>query len=141
MATRSTSFRFADSTLDALTNAAAAEGVPATALAEALINEGLATIRHPGVVFRGPLSSRRAALSAGPDVWEVVVALQRLDGDEEKRIALLAEEIQVHPRLIRIALDYAALHVEEIRRRIQLNEDAAAEVGRAVAGRAQLLTG
>lgn len=141
MATKSTSFRFADSTLDALSNGAAAEGVPATALAETLINEGLATVRHPGVVFRGPLSNRRAALSAGPDVWEVVEALQRLEGDEEKRINLLAEEIQLHPRLIRIALDYAALHVEEIRSRIQLNEEAAAEVERAVAGRAQLLTG
>ncbi len=59
------------------------------------------------------------ALAAGPDVWEVITWLQELDGSEEERVGLLGEESDLHPRLIRIALDYAAAHADEIRRRIE----------------------
>jgi hypothetical protein len=62
-----------------------------------------------------------AALAAGPDVWEIVARLQDLDGSEEQRIALLRAESDIHPRLIRIALDYAADHAAEIRARIDRN--------------------
>jgi hypothetical protein len=51
-------------------------------------------------------------------VWEIVARLQQLDGREERRIAQLTEESELHPRLIRIALDYAADHASEIRERI-----------------------
>jgi len=37
------------------------------------------------------------------------------------RISLLAAESDLHPRLIRIALDYAAEHPNEIRERIDRN--------------------
>jgi hypothetical protein len=45
---------------------------------------------------------------------------------------LLAEEAELHPRLIRIALDYAADHASEIRERIDRNR-AMAEQSRAAA--------
>ena len=76
---------------------------------------------YPGITFRGPAHDRRAALAAGPDVWEVIARLQELPGREEQRISLLAEESDLHPRLIRIALDYAAEHADEIRERIDRN--------------------
>src|SRR6266536_3686685 len=60
-------------------------------------------------------------LAAGPDVWEIIARLQELAGTEEQRITLLSEESDVHPRLIRIALDYAADHANEISERIGRN--------------------
>jgi hypothetical protein len=95
----------------------------ATALLDQLIIEGTDQLDYPGIIFRGPAHDRRAALAAGPDVWEVVARLQELDGREEHRISLLAAESDLHPRLIRIALDYAAEHAEEIRERISRNRD------------------
>ena len=58
-------------------------------------------------------------------MWEVVGRLQELDGTEEGRIGLLAEESDLHPRLIRVALNYAAAHPDEVLARIARNRDAA----------------
>jgi hypothetical protein len=88
---------------------------------ERLIVECIIQLDHPGIVFRGPAHDRRAALAAGPDVWEVIARLQELDGTEEHRIATLSGESDLHPRLIRVAVDYAAEHPDEIRERIDRN--------------------
>jgi hypothetical protein len=90
-------------------------------LLDQLIVEGIDELDYPGIIFRGPAHDRRAALAAGPDVWEIVARLQELDGSEEQRISLLAAESDLHPRLIRIALDYAAEHSDEVRVRIDRN--------------------
>ncbi len=126
----STSFRISETAKRGLADRAAVEGVSATALLDRLIIEGIAVLDHPGIVFRGPAHDRRAALAAGPDVWEVISRLQELDGSEEHRISILAEESQVHPRLIRLALDYAAEHPQEVRERVARNR-ALAERSRA----------
>ena len=118
---RSTSFRISDAARGRLSSRAAHEGVTATALLDQLIVEGIDQLDYPGVIFRGPPHDRRAALAAGPDVWEIIARLQELDGTEEQRITLLSEESDVHPRLIRIALDYAAEHADEISERIGRN--------------------
>jgi hypothetical protein len=97
------------------------EGITVTALLDRLIMEGGDQMNFPGIVFRGPAHDRRAALAAGPDVWEIVSRLQELDGSEERRIATLAEESNLHPRLIRLALDYAAEHREATQSRIERN--------------------
>jgi hypothetical protein len=120
----STSFRISDTARTRLASRAAGEGVTATALLDRLIIEGIDQLDHPGIVFRGPAHDRRAALAAGPDVWEIVARLQELEGGEEQRISLLAAESDLHPRLIRIALDYAAEHPDEIRERIDRNRGA-----------------
>jgi hypothetical protein len=117
----STSFRISDAAKARLTSRAAREGMTATALLDQLIIEGTDQLDYPEITFRGPAHDRRAALAAGPDVWEVVARLQELDGSEERRIGLLAAESELHPRLIRIALDYAAEHAAEIRQRIECN--------------------
>jgi len=117
----STSFRISDATKARLASRAAREGMTATALLGQLIVEGIDQLDYPGISFRGPAHDRRAALAAGPDVWEVVARLQELDGSEEQRITLLSTESDLHPRLIRIALDYAADHADEVRVRIDRN--------------------
>jgi hypothetical protein len=118
---KSTSFRINEETRERLVSCASAEGLSTTAFLERLIDEGTAQLDHPGIVFRGPSNDRRAALAGGPDVWEVVGRLQELEGSEEKRISVLAAESDLHPRLIRIALDFAARHPDETNERIERN--------------------
>ena len=118
---RSTSFRINDAAKSRLAARAARDGMTATALLEQLIVEGIDQLDYPGVICRGPAHDRRAALAAGPDIWEIVARLQELSGSEERRITLLSEETDLRPRLVRVALDYAAEHVRETRERIARN--------------------
>ena len=119
----STSFRISESAKRRLATRAAADGMSATALLERLIDEGVAQLDFSGIVFRGPAHDRRAALAAGPDVWEVIARLRELEGSTEERVATLSEESELHPRLIRLAVDYAAEHPDEIRRRMDRNDE------------------
>jgi len=81
----STSFRISDTSRTRLAARAAREGMTATALLDQLIIEGTDQLDYPGVIFRGPAHDRRAALAAGPDVWEVVARLQELEGNTQTR--------------------------------------------------------
>ena len=129
MTVKSTSFRISEDAKRRLMARAEREGTSATALLERLIIEGVEALDQPGIVYRGPVHDRRAALAGGPDVWEVVARLRELKGSEEKRIRVLAEEMDLHPRLARIALEFAAQHPTEIEDRIERNT-AAAEASR-----------
>jgi hypothetical protein len=122
---RSTSFRIGDTAKQQLSDRAARDGMSATALLERLIVEGIDQLDHPGIIFRGPAHDRRAALAAGPDVWEIIARLRELDGSQEHRISTLNEESGLHPRLIRIAIDYGAENADEIRKRIDHQLDMA----------------
>jgi hypothetical protein len=134
----STSFRISDTAKTRLASRAAHEGMTATALLDQLIIEGIDQLDYPGITFRGPAHDRRAALAAGPDVWEVVARLQELDGSEEQRISQLAAESELRPRIIRIALDYAADHPEAVQERIDRNK-AMAEQSRRMARQREAL--
>ena len=122
----STSFRISDTARGRLASRAAREGTTATALLDQLIIEGIDQLDYPGIIFRGPAHDRRAALAAGPDVWEVVARLQELEGSEEQRISLLA-------------LDYAAEHAGEVRERIARNRAMAERSRRMAQERESLL--
>jgi hypothetical protein len=135
----STSFRISETTKRRLTSRAAREGMTATTLLDQLIVEGTDQLDYPGIVFRGPAHDRRAALAAGPDVWEVIARLQELDGTEEQRISLLSSESELHPRLIRVALDYAADHADDVQTRIGHNRAMAERSRRTAQQRATLL--
>ncbi len=139
MAAKSTSFRISEDAKQRLAARAARDGLSATALLERLIIEGVDALDHPGIVYRGPAHDRRAALAAGPDVWEVVARLRELEGSEEQRIATLARESDLHPRLIRIAVDYAAARTDEVQARIERNQAAAEASRRAAQQRGALL--
>lgn len=136
----STSFRLSAAARERLAGRAAEEGLSATALLERLIIEGVDVLDHPGIVFRGPAHDRRAALAVGPDVWEIVGRLQELDGDLESRIRLIAEELDLHPRIIRVAVDYAAEHVDVVSQHIVRNAAAARRSRQAAESRHALLT-
>jgi hypothetical protein len=135
----STSYRISEIAKRRLAVRAQWEGMTVTALLDRLIMEGCDEIDFPGIVFRGPANDRRAALAAGPDVWEMVSRLQELDGHEEQRIAVLAEESALHPRQIRLAIDYAAEHREAIQARIDRNLAAAERQQRVTVERQRLL--
>jgi hypothetical protein len=135
----STSFRISDTARACLAERAARDGTTATALLDRLIVEGVEQLDYPGIVFRGPAHDRRAALAAGPDVWEIIDRLQGLDGNAEQRISVLSAETGVHPRLIRVALDYAADHAEDMKKRIERNEAAVEHSRRTARQREALL--
>ncbi len=135
----STSFRLSDQARQRLMERAEREGLSATALLERLIIEGVDTLDHPGVVYRGATTDRRAALAAGPDVWEIVARLRELDGTEEDRIATFSAESDLHPRQIRAALEFASRHPDDVEARIARNEQAIVEGRRAAEQRQALL--
>ena len=135
-----TSFRISESARQRLATRAAQDGISATALVERLIVEGVEQLDFPGIVFRGPAHDRRAALAAGPDVWEVIARLRELEGSTEERIATLSEESELHPRLLRLAVDYAAEHPDEIRRRMDRNDERVERSRAAAQQRDALLT-
>jgi hypothetical protein len=135
----STSFRISARAKSALTTRATEDGTSATSLLEQLIVEGIAARDFPGVIYRGPVSDRRAALAAGPDVWEVVARLQELRGAEEHRLRVISDETGVPVRLLRLALDFAAAHPDEIETRITRKRAAIETSRRNTAARSRLL--
>lgn len=139
MAPSSTSFRLSAEAKQQLTRRAELEGLSATALLERLILEGVATLEHPGIVFRDGPGGRRAGLAGGPDVWEIIARLRELEGTEDQRVTMLAEESDLHPRQISIALAYAVDRPDEIESDIATNRRALEEAERAHAARARLL--
>jgi hypothetical protein len=110
MTTPSTSYRLDPDVKRRLEQQAAGEGISARALLERLVSEGLDVLNYPGIVYREGRTGRRAALAVGPDVWEVVSALRYTTGTPEERVADLAQQFDLHPRHIRVAINFAAAH-------------------------------
>jgi hypothetical protein len=96
-------------------------GEPKARIAERLIDEGLRMADHPGIVFRDGPAGRRAALAAGPDVWEVIETLKgtRLTG--EKAVEATAEWGALTPAEVRTAIRYYGEFRDEIDDRILVN--------------------
>jgi hypothetical protein len=94
--------------------------------AERLIDEGLRMEDHPGIVFRDGPAGRRAALAAGPDVWEVIETLKGTGLQGEQAIAVTAEWGAIAPGQVRVALRYYADFQDEVDGRIALNREEAA---------------
>ncbi len=120
-----TSYRLDEDLKQRLADQAAAEGVTETALVTRLLAEGLATTAHPGIVYRAGPTGRRAALAGGPDVWEVVVAVRHAAGRGDGKIGAAATELGLAEHLVRLVVDFAATHAEEVEARIADNEVAA----------------
>lgn len=137
--TKATSYRLDDVLKGELAKRAAAEGVSETALVARLLDEGLKTAAHPGIVYRDGASGRRAALAGGPDVWEVIVAVRQAPGRGDAKVVDAAEQMGLPERLVRLAIGFAAANGDEIERRIALNEAAAEQARRLVEQRERLL--
>ncbi len=70
-----TPVRFDTAVADRLSSFAAANpGMSLSSAANRLVDEALRMGEHPGIMFRPGPTGRRAGLTAGPDVWEIVRA-------------------------------------------------------------------
>ncbi len=137
----STSYRLTSDLKERLARQAARENTTSTALVNRLLEQGLAAIEHPGIVYRAGPSGWRAALAGGPDVDEVVRAIRSSGAAGDKAASSAAGSLGIDVRLVRIAIDYAAEHLEEIEARLQANEEAAERVRELTVARASVLTG
>lgn len=134
------SIRFDAALLERLRRRAALQDSTPSGLAQRLVDEGLRSQEHPGIVFRDGPSGRRAALVAGPDVWEVISAVRASGAKDEKRaIKLVATEMVLSPAQVQLALEYYGSFPEEIDAQIAENERAAAEALDAWHARQRLL--
>ena len=73
-----------------------------------------------------------------PDLRE---RLGRRAATEGITVTAAAESLGVDPRLVRIAIDYAAEHLEEIEARLRANEEAVDRARKLASARASVLTG
>ncbi len=139
MVSRATSYRLDAAVKARLEQRAAVESITERALLERLVSEGLDMVEHPGIVYRDGPTGRRAALAVGPDVWQVVSALRYTGGADEERVAVLAEQFDLHPRHIRAAIDFAASRRGEIDAQIAENDAAAEQARESAERRADLM--
>ena len=139
MGRSTTSIRLDDELRAQLSATADAEATTMTDLIERFVREGLATARHPGIVFKPGPSGRRASLAGGPDVWELVAALRHVPGSEAKPVKTIARQFGLSERQVTIALVYASSHSDEIEARIRTNDRALEEAERVAAERERLL--
>lgn len=135
------SIRFDAALLGRLRRRAAIQDSTPSGLAQRLVDEGLRSQEHPGIVFRDGPSGRRAALISGPDVWEVVSSV-RLSGvkDEKRAIAATAAEMSLSPAQVQVVLEYYGSFPEEVDAQIAENERACAEALAAWQARQRLLS-
>lgn len=113
-------------------------GVPKTALAEQLIEEGIRMAEHPGIVFRSGPAGRRAGLAGrGLDVWEVVETVK----NEEGNMQAAADYLALTPSDVAAAMDYYADYPDEIDRWIELNRLESEEAEAAWRRRQAAITG
>ena len=115
-----TPVRFDPAVADRLAAFAAANlGMSLSSAANRLVDEALRMTEHPGLVFRPGPTGRRAALAAGPDVWEVIRAVRSahaaepgLEGDD--LLTLVSDNTGIALRLLSTAVRYWAAYPEEI---------------------------
>ena len=83
-------------------------------LAAALVREWLRMQVHPGVIFVAAVTGeRRAALSAGPQVWMVAEAWQQHDKDD-RTAAVVADALGLSAIDVETALAYWADYQDEV---------------------------
>jgi hypothetical protein len=115
------------------------EGISETSLVTRLIDEGLKTSAHPGIIYRDGPAGRRAAVAGGPDVWEVVVATRHTRKRGDARVGAAAEQLGVPDHLVRTAVGFAAAHPDEVETMIRRNDAAAERAERAAHERERFL--
>jgi hypothetical protein len=130
MAARDTqifSARWGTDVLDRLERRSEAMGTNKSRLAERYVDEGTRMDEHPGIVFRGGPTGRRAALPGGPDVWELMATLKSGETRGEEAISAIAELLDLTDSQVRTAVRYYAAFDDEVDRRIALNAEDADE--------------
>lgn len=124
MATRKTqtfSARWGADVMDRLSRRSEIAGTNKSRLAERYVDEGTRMDEHPGIVFRGGPTGRRAALAGGPDVWELVMTLRSGKARGEEAISAIAQQLDLTDSQVRTAVRYYSAFSDEVDRRIALN--------------------
>ena len=102
----------------------ARDGVSASQLAERFIDEGLRSEELPGIEFRPGPAGRRAGLSGGPDIWEIVRDVRAArDAGAADPLAAVAAASDLTDAQVRLAAAYYTEHPEEIDARISAEEE------------------
>lgn len=107
-------------------------GTSASSLANIFVDEALRAEEHPGITFRPGPTGRRAGLVGGPDVWEVIGALQAVREEDpglagDSLIGAIAETTGLGTQMIRVAVRYYAAYPAEVDERIAANDEATQE--------------
>jgi hypothetical protein len=82
--------------------------------------EGARRDEHPLITFRDGPTGRRAGLIGGPDVWEIAMWVNDLEGDADPVGTLVAESTLTRPQ-VEAALHYQAAYPDEIAARVELH--------------------
>ncbi len=80
---------------------------------------------HPGILFRGGPTGRRAALAGGPDIWELMATLKRGKARGEKAVGEAAKLLGLTELQVRTGVRYYSDYPEEIDERIRRNVEEA----------------
>ena len=137
---RPTSFRLPEELLERLDAEATSAGASATTLVATILDEGLKTRRFPGIVYRDGPTGRRAAFVGGPDIWEIIRALQHMPGKDERRVRALAEELVLSAAQIRLAIDFYGGNPTEVEDRIAADDLVAEKLRERIDRRERLLS-
>jgi hypothetical protein len=142
-----TPVRFDTTVADRLSSFAAANpGMSLSSAANRLVDEALRMSEHPGIMFRPGPTGRRAGLTAGPDIWEIVRAVRSGRAAEpelpdDDMLVMVAENTGLPARLIRAAVRYWAAYPDEINAEIAAAEIAETAAEDAWRRERQLLAG
>ena len=86
-------------------------GIPKGRLVEELADEAERSRRYPGLAFRGEQGRRRPwVIGTHFDVWEIILAWQDLDQDEQA----ILDQLQIQPHHLRLALAFYREFADEI---------------------------
>lgn len=125
--TQTFSARWDTEVLDRLKHRSEMAGTNKSRLAERYVDEGTRMDEHPGVIFRGGPTGRRAALPGGPDIWELIFTLKSGKARGEEAIAATAELLSLTNSQVRTAVRYYSAFTDEVDRRLALNTEDADE--------------
>ena len=125
---------------------AANPGMSLSSAANRLVDEALRMAEHPGIIFRSGLTGRRAALTGGPDVWEVIRAIKSAHATEpglnsDDLVSLVSDNTGTAPRLVTTAVRYWAAYPSEVDAEIAAADAAEETAEQAWLRERQLLAG
>jgi hypothetical protein len=131
--------RIESATLRALRARSEQTGEPIVRLAGRYIDEGMRLDRHPGIAFRDGPAGRRAVVTGGPDVWEIIAAARSAPERGDRLVDALGARLGVTPEKIRVAVRYYAEYPAEVDRFIATVEREADELERTLERERQLI--
>jgi hypothetical protein len=107
-------------------------------LAASLLDEGLKTRRYPGIVYKDGPAGRRASLAGGPDVWQVIRALNEVPAEEPDPVETVSIEADMHPQQVSLALKFYKAYPDEIDNMIAIDLAAVGLIDEMVVEREQI---